>query len=72
MDDFTIAAANLALIKEVKDGLRKSLEIHDMGDIHWMLGIEVRRDCESQTISLSQRTYIDSIITRFGFEDAKP
>jgi hypothetical protein len=44
VDDFTITAATPALIKATKDGLRKSLEIHDMGEIHWMLGLEIKRD----------------------------
>ena len=52
--------------------LHEHLEIHDMGEIHWMLGIEIKRNREAQTISLSQRSYIDSIVTRYGFEDAKP
>ena len=72
VDDFTITAATPNLIKATKDGLRKHLEIHDMGEIHWMLGIEIKRNRELRTISLSQRSYIDSIITRYGFEDAKP
>ena len=37
-----------------------------------MLGIEVRRDQAGGTVHLSQRSYIDSILRRFGFDDAKP
>ena len=37
-----------------------------------MLGLEIKRNRELCTISLSQRSYIDSIITKYGFEDAKP
>ena len=72
VDDFTITAISPALIKATKDGLRKHLEIHDMGEIHWMLGLEIKRNRELHTLSISQRSYIDSIVTRYGFEDAKP
>ena len=43
-----------------------------MGELHWLLGIEVKRDQETCTILLSQRSYIDSIVCHFGFEDLKP
>lgn len=72
VDDFTIAAAKPAFIKATKDGLRKHLDIHDMGEIHWMLGLEITRNRELRTLSISQRSYIDSIVSRYGFEDAKP
>ena len=36
-----------------------------------MLGLKIKRDQESQTPSISQRLYIDSVLTRYGFEDAK-
>ena len=44
----------------------------DLGELHWMLGIEVKRDWAGSTIHLSQWSYIDSILRRFGFEDTKP
>ena len=37
-----------------------------------MLGVEIRRDREKKTLQLSQRSYIDSIISRYGFSDTKP
>ena len=43
-----------------------------MGEIHWMLGLEIKRNRELHTLSISQRSYIDSIVTHYGFEDAKP
>jgi hypothetical protein len=67
-----MAARTKAIIKAIKDGLRKHLEIHDMGEIHWMLGLKIKRNRELRTLSISQRSYIDSIVTRYGFKDAKP
>ena len=72
VDDFTIAALKAPLIKEIKDGLQKHIDIHNLGEIHWMLGLEIKRNRELRTISLSQRSYIDPIITKYGFKDAKP
>lgn len=72
VDDCTIAASALSLVMDLKARLREHVEITDLGELHWLLGIEVKREKEKRTISLSQRSYIESIIRRFGFEDSKP
>jgi transposase InsO family protein len=72
VDDCTIAANSATAVDAFKAGLRKHVEVTDLGELHWMLGIEVKRDRAGGTIHLSQRSYIDSILRRFGFEDTKP
>ena len=72
VNDFTIMTVTPALIQAMKDGLQKHLNIHNMGEIHWMLGLEIKRNQDLWTISLSQHSNIDSIITCHSFEDAKP
>ena len=72
IDDCTIAGSTFALVIDVKRRMREHVEITDLGELHWLLGIEVKREKESRTISLSQRSYIESIIRHFSFEDSKP
>jgi hypothetical protein len=72
VDDCTIAASNSRLIEEFKAGLRQHVEVTDLGELHWMLGVEIKRDREAQTIHLSQRAYIDSILSRYNFDELKP
>ena len=48
------------------------MDITDLGDLHWILGIEVQCVREKGKILLSQHSYIDSILRRYGLEDAKP
>ncbi|GLB43841.1 putative encoded by [Lyophyllum shimeji] len=43
-----------------------------LGELHWLLGIEIKRVREQRTIHLSQRSYIDSILRRYGLQDLKP
>ena len=61
VDDCSIAATSDDLVDALKAGLRKHFEVTDLGELHWMLGIEIRRDRVDRTIHLSQRAYIDSI-----------
>ena len=72
VDDCTIAASNMSLVEEVKQVLGEHVEVSDLGESHWLLGIEIRRDREARTISLSQRAYLESIIRRFNFDELRP
>ncbi|KAF5378500.1 hypothetical protein D9615_007118 [Tricholomella constricta] len=72
VDDCTIAATTIALIMEFKVLIAEHVEITDLGELHWLLGIEIKRDRDRRTISLSQRSYLDSILRRYGFQDLKP
>ena len=71
VDDCTIAASSKKLIEELITSLRKSLEVMDLGELHWMLGIEIQRDRASHATHLSQRAYIDSILRHYNLSDLK-
>ena len=44
----------------------------DLGPCKWLLSIKITRDEQASTIALSQHAYVDSIVTRFNFDDLKP
>ena len=67
-----IAASSSNLLQEIKHQLKGKVKISDLGEIHWLLGFEVQRDRAARTLFLSQKSYIDSIMKRYGLEDAKP
>jgi hypothetical protein len=72
VDDCSIVASTQPLIDRFKIEIKKHVEITDMGGLHWILGIEVKRIREQRKILLSQRSYIDSILRRYGFDDLTP
>src|SRR6202522_700164 len=72
VDDCSIVGKTKALIARFKVEIAKFVEITDMGELHWILGIEVRRIREERKILLSQKSYIDSILRRYNFDDLKP
>ena len=71
VDDLTVVTSSVVLMTEFKSKLRKKLEITDLGEIHWLLGIKILRDRAARTISLAQTSYIDSIVKRYGLQDSK-
>jgi Reverse transcriptase (RNA-dependent DNA polymerase) len=70
IDDLTLVASSMDLVNALKRDLKSKLEMTDMGELHWLLGIEIKRDPEKRTISLSQQSYIQSIIDCYGLSDA--
>ena len=71
VDDTTIIGSSTLLINEFKRCIEKDFEIMDLGPISWLLGLAIVRNRAKQTLSISQKTYIESIIRCFNLEDAK-
>ena len=72
VDDCSIVATTIRLIKELKAGLRRHFEVTDLGELHWMLGIEVKCDCPGRIVHLSQCAYINTILHCYHLADLKP
>lgn len=62
VDDCTIIATSITLIARFKIEITKHVAISDLGELHWILGIEVKHIREKHTIPLSQRSYIESML----------
>ena len=43
----------------------------DLGEANYILGIKLLRDRKNKVLSLSQASYIDKIVTKFGMENSK-
>ena len=43
----------------------------DLGETTYILGIKIYRDRSKRIIGLSQSTYLDKVLERFGMEEAK-
>ena len=72
INDCTITASQPRLVEDFKVGLSKHVEVTDLGELHWMLGIKVKQDHTAGTIHLSQQVYINSILNCFNFTNLKP
>ncbi len=72
VDDMAAAASNTAEMNALVQDLQKVLDLVDMGNIKWFLGMEVVRNRKVRTISLSQVAYVDTIAHRFNLETSNP
>ena len=62
VNDMTAAASNSETLAHTITEQRRVIDVIDMGPIKWFLGMNVTRDRAACTISLSQGTYIDTIL----------
>lgn len=61
----------MKLLSDVKSWLSDQFQMKDLGDAAYILGIKVYRDRKRKMLSLSQASYIDTVITRFSMQTAK-
>jgi hypothetical protein len=59
-------------VDEFKARINGKYRMTDLGPCKWLLGIKITCDVQAGTIALSQHAYVDSIVTRFNFDDLKP
>ncbi|CAI7823372.1 unnamed protein product [Closterium sp. NIES-54] len=72
VDDFILVAKDSAQMTSVQAALSKALQMKDLGDLKHYLGMEITRDRQARTISLSQEFYIDNVLKRFEMELCTP
>src|SRR5260370_25865786 len=72
VDDITMVSKNLETINQDKEALKKQYEMTDLGEIAWILGIRITRDCNPGWIALSQEKFITETLERFGKGDVHP
>ena len=68
VDDILLASSNICLLKETKAFLLSQFDMKDMGEAHYVLGIEITRNRKQQALGLSQKNYLDKILQRFGMQ----
>jgi hypothetical protein len=67
VDDITYYSPRGPMMKNVKNTLKSEFEGTDLGDLYWLLEIEIKFGLKGR--ELSNTAYIDSILSRFGLRD---
>jgi hypothetical protein len=72
VDDNGILSSSFALLVEVKEFLKSRFSMKDLGEAEYILGIQIIRNAERTSITLSQRSYMHTILQRFKMEHCAP
>jgi len=71
VDDLIIFGKGMDGIEKIKTQLNGELEMKDLGEMHFFLGIQVHRDRQNRQLSINQTSYINSILGRFEMANCK-
>ena len=70
--DHLLIIANVGLIGQIKDQMRKRFRMHDLGSVSFYLGMNIERNRENPTIEIYQQSYIRTILTKFRMDESRP
>ena len=63
---FWLTSNDIGLLHETKRFLAKKFEMKDLGDASFVLGIQIHLDRSWGILRLSQKSYIEKVLKRFG------
>ena len=72
VDDIIPVSNDPAMLKAEEAALCERFEMIDQGEIHYLLGLSIKRDRESRTLTISQPNYTEKVLRKFGMENCKP
>ncbi|KAG8842419.1 hypothetical protein FRB96_005428 [Tulasnella sp. 330] len=72
VDDLLFGTNNSAEFLKIKAELECRFEMTGGNEANWCLGIRIMQDRSKETITLSQRKYIEDILVDFGMSDCRP
>ena len=72
VDDILLATNDISMLVETKNFLKGNFEMKDLDEASFVLGIEIHRDRSRRIFGLSQKSYINKVLKRFGMHDCKP
>ena len=69
VDDIVILTKMDEEMLFIKKQLSEKFKMKDLGELHYLLGVQVQR--KDGTITLDQQQYLTKLLMKFGLSDAK-
>jgi hypothetical protein len=60
------------MINDFKLAISKEFSMKDLKELHWILGMAIKRSRENRIMEVSQTAYIDMMLAKFRMADCKP
>ena len=71
VDDLIIASNDNNLLIDEKHKLSNRFEMEDQGEIHYCLGMSIKRNRDAGLLSINQNEYLANILKEFGMINCK-
>ena len=72
VDDLLLLCNLLDELTHLKQQLSQEFEMKDLGEAHFILGIQIRRDRKARTLSITQQQYVKKVVERFDIAECNP
>ena len=72
VDDLLLVAKTTSQISWMKKMFSERFEMKDLGEAKVCLGLEISRDRKKKRLLLTQKSYMNKVIERFGMSESKP
>ena len=72
VDDIIAVSNDTEMLEAEKVALCKRFEMVDEGNIHYLLGMAIKRDRDSRILTISQPGYLEKVLDRFCMQNCKP
>ena len=72
VDDILLATNDLNLLCDTTQFLSNTFEMKDLGNVSYVLGIQIYRDHYKDILGMSQKGYIEKLLQRYNMQDYKP
>ena len=69
VDDILLASSDVGLLHETKQFLSSKFDMKDLGYASFVLGIQIYKDNSRGILGLSQKSYINKLLSRFGMRN---
>ena len=70
--DVIFASNDSNMLMQEKLKLSQNLEMEDQDEIHYCLGISMKRNRDTKVLTIDQKGYLESVLKRFGVSDCQP
>ncbi|KAJ3557078.1 hypothetical protein NM688_g1664 [Phlebia brevispora] len=72
VDNILLISKSQEVINEAKEKLSNIFKMTDLGEVHWIINMEILRECGSRTLTVLQRQYAKHILCLYSMEDCRP
>jgi len=72
VDDILFASSDVNLLLETKKFLSSNFDMKDLGEVSFVLGIEIHRDRRKGVLRLSQKVYLEKVLKKYSMHACKP
>ena len=72
VDDILWFSNDVIMLEEEKVAIGNKFKVEDLGEVSHILGMLIKRDRDSRTLTISQSKYLEGVLKRFNMEECKP